>query len=535
MRRKKSNWKASYFGGAFSVCLAAHVKDCYDKRNYFGGVLMKRENFIQLDGIAIAELIKNKEVTKEEVLDASFAQLEKVNGRLNAVTYIRKEQAYEESKKENAGVFAGVPIALKDISQTIAGEPSTGGAYLMKDALAQQTANFTKTLLASGVVSIGNSATPEFALKNITESKLHGPTRNPWNENHAPGGSSGGAAALVASGVVPIAGASDGGGSIRIPASFSGLVGLKPTRGRTPVGPGAGRNWQGAAIDFVLTKSVRDSARMLDQLQVVQQQAAFQTPLYTGSYEETAKIPFSKRFKVGFTTESPVGTPVSEDAKQAVLKVVKWLEEQGHHVEEVDNGVDGKRLMRNYFLMNSGEMASLMAQIEGMMGRKITEQDVEVETWLLNYAGQHVSAAEFSNSLASWDVAAAQMAEFHETYDFYITPSAAFGAPKIGELTHSAEREAQLIEQIKGLNPSKQQELIYDMFLPSLTYTPFTQLANLTGQPAISVPVHMTKEDLPIGVQFMAPKGSDETLLQIAHQLEQSDLWVGMKGNPYFG
>lgn len=496
---------------------------------------MKREEYIQLDGTELSALIKGKEVTPKEVLDASFEQLEKVNGNLNAVTYIRKEKAYAESEHATSGVFTGVPTALKDISQTIKGEPSTGGARLMKDALAQETAYFTEKFLSSGVISIGNSSTPEFALKNITESKLHGPTRNAWNKNHAPGGSSGGAAALVASGVVPIAGASDGGGSIRIPASFSGLVGLKPTRGRTPVGPGAGRNWQGAAIDFVLTKSVRDSARMLDQLQVIEQHAAFQTPLFAGSYEETIKESFHQPLKIGFTTTSPVGTPVSEAAKNAVLKVVKWLEEQGHHVEEVDNGVDGKLLMRNYFLMNSGEMAALIGKIEGMMGRKLTDKDVEVETWLLHLAGKNVSAAEFSNSLSSWDVAAEQMAKFHQTYDFYVTPSAAFGAPKIGELTHSDAKENELIEQMHALDVSKQQELIYDMFLPSLTYTPFTQLANLTGQPAISVPVHMTDDQLPLGVQFMATKGSDERLLQIANQLEQSDLWVGMTGNPYFG
>lgn len=495
---------------------------------------MKREEYIQLDGIGLAELLEKKEVSYKEVLDASYEQLEKVNPILNAITYTRKEKAYEEIKETKGGAFSGVPTALKDISQTIKGEPSTGGARLMKDAIAPQTAHFTQKLLDSGVISIGNSTTPEFALKNITESKLHGPTRNAWNADHAPGGSSGGAAALVASGVVPIAGASDGGGSIRIPASFSGLVGLKPTRGRTPVGPGAGRNWQGAAIDFVLTKSVRDSARMLDQLQVVQQQAAFQTPLFEGNYEQTAKTVFNKPLKIGFTTASPVGTPVSEDAKEAVLKVVKWLEEQGHHVEEADNGVDGHALMRNYFLMNSGEMATLMTKIEAMMPRKVTEKDVEVETWLLNLAGQNVSAAAFSSSLASWDVAAEQMAIFHETYDFYVTPAAAFGAPKIGELTHSEEEENRLIEQMSTLAPSEQQALIYDMFLPSLTYTPFTQLSNLTGQPAISVPVHMTTDHLPIGVQFVAPKGSDERLLQIAHQLEASDLWVGMKGNAYF-
>ena len=495
---------------------------------------MKREDYIHLDSVELAALIEKKEVSSQEALDASFTQLEKVNPALNAVSYMRKEKAYEEIKDIKGTAFAGVPTALKDISQTIKDEPSTGGARLMKNAIAPVTAHFTQKYLDTGVISIGNSTTPEFALKNITESKLYGPTRNAWHENHAPGGSSGGAAALVASGVVPIAGASDGGGSIRIPASFSGLVGLKPTRGRTPVGPGSGRNWQGAAIDFVLTKSVRDSARMLDQLQVVQQHAAFQTPLFDGNYEETAKTPFNRPLKIGFTTASPVGTPVSEDAKQAVLKVVKWLEEQGHEVEEADNGVDGKRLMRNYFLMNSGEMATLATQIEAMSQRKLTEADVEVETWLLNIAGQHVSAAEFSSSLASWDEAAEQMAIFHDTYDFYVTPAASFGAPKIGELTHSDEKATQLIEEMNTLTPSKQQELIYDMFLPSLTYTPFTQLANLTGQPAISVPVHMTKEDLPIGVQFMAPKGSDERLLQIAHQLEESDLWIGMQGNPWF-
>lgn len=495
---------------------------------------MKREEYIQLDGVGLAELIANQEVTKEEVLDASFEQLEKVNPMLNAMTYVRKEKAYEEMNEITDGAFAGVPTALKDISQTVKGEPSTGGARLMKDVLAPQTAHFTKKLLDTGLVSIGNTATPEFALKNITESKLHGPTRNPWNENHSSGGSSGGAAALVASGVVPIAGASDGGGSIRIPATFSGLFGLKPTRGRTPVGPGAGRNWQGASIDFVLTKSVRDSARMLDHLQVVQQHAAFQTPLYEGSYEETARTPFQKPLKIGFTTESPVGTPVSRDAKEAVLKLVKWLEEQGHEVEETTNGVNERALMNHYFLMNSGEMATVIAQMENAMGRELTAQDVEVETWLLGQAGKNVSAAAFSNSLVAWDMAAEQMATFHETYDFYVTPAASYGAPEIGELTPSDEKAAHLIEQMNAKTPAAQQEFIYEMFLPSITYTPYTPLANLTGQPAMSVPVHMTKEHLPMGVQVIAAKGSDERLLQIAHQLEQSDIWVGMKGNPYF-
>src|SRR5690625_2899669 len=190
--------------------------------------------------------------------------------------------------------------------------------------------------------------------------------------------------------------------------------------------------------------------------------------------------------------------------------------------------------MRNYFLMNSGEMASLVQNLEMMMQKDITEQDVEIETWLLNIAGKNVSAADFSSSLASWDDAAEKMALFHETYDFYITPATAFSAPKIGELTYSDEESAKLIEEIESIDPSKQQELIYDMFLPSLTYTPFTQLANLTGQPGISLPIHLTKEGLPLGVQVIAPKGEEHRLLQLAYQVEQTDLWVGMQGNPYF-
>ena len=494
---------------------------------------MKLSEYIKLDGTEIAQLIAKKEVTKKEMIDLSFKQLEKVNKNLNAVTETRKEKVYKEIKSTE-GPFAGVPIFLKDLSQSIEGDKSSGGAKLFANSIANYTSNFVKKIQETGSSILGYSTTPEFGLKNITEPKLHGPTRNPWNLEYSPGGSSGGAAALIAAGVVPIAGASDGGGSIRIPASFCGLVGLKPTRGRTPVGPGYGRQWHGAAINFVLTKSVRDCARMLSELQVIQQEAAFQTPLFPGRYEDEMKCDFESPLKIGFTDQSPVGTPVSQDAKEAVRKVIKWLEEQGHFVEEVDTGINGVQLMRDYYLMNSGEISALILQLERDLGRKITADDVEVETWLLHQAGQNVSAAEFSISIASWDLAAEKMARLHEQYDFYITPTTGYSAPKVGELTHSEEKEAHLREQIERLNPKEQQELIYDMFLPSLAYTPFTQLANLTGQPAISLPVHVTEDNMPLGVQIIAPKGHEHRLLQLAYQLEQTNLWVGMKGNPYF-
>lgn len=492
--------------------------------------------YLSLDAVGMAQLVQKKEVSPKELVDLSIAQHEKVHPKLNITTHTRFEQAQSEADglAIDRHPFAGVPFLLKDASQALAGEPLTTGAKLTKNFISEQDSYFVKKLGQAGLIITGHTTTPEFALKNITESELYGPTRNPWNTNYSPGGSSGGAAAAVASGVVPVAGASDGGGSIRIPASFSGLFGLKPTRGRTPVGPGVGRQWHGAAIDFVLSRSVRDSAALLDVLEVVQPEAAFQAPPFGKSYLEEMKHSFKKPLRIAFTTESPVGTPVSEEAEQAVHKTVKWLEEQGHHVEEQKNDVDGIELMRNYFLMNSGEVATVMMQMEEMMGRSLTADDVEIETWLLNVAGRSVSAAQFSASLSSWDVAAEQMARFHETYDFYITPSASFTAPEIGELTYTTGEQDLFREKIQSIDPSKQQELIYEMFLPSLTYTPFTQLANLTGQPAMSLPVHLASDGLPIGVHVMANKGSEYSLLKLAYAIEQSDLWVGMNGNPFF-
>ncbi|MGM8212142.1 amidase [Virgibacillus sp. W0430] len=497
---------------------------------------MNVHEYVNLDATEMAALIAKKEITPAELLQASFEQLENVNKDLNGIAHHRKEKVMKEAKhgKYGRGPFTGVPVLMKDISQAIAGERLTGGAKLLKQIVAEQDAHFTKKFREAGFLFMGHSSTPEFALKNITEPQLHGAARNPWNKEFSPGGSSGGSAAMIAAGVVPLAGASDGGGSIRIPASFTSLFGLKPTRGRTPVGPGAGRAWQGAAIDFVLSRTVRDSAAMLDVLQVNQPEAAFQAPMFTGSYKEIMKQPFSKPLNIAFTTKSPVGTPVSEDAKQTVEKTVKWLEDQGHSVDEKDNGVDGIQLMKDYFIMNSGEMATVIKQLEGGLGRKLTADDVEVETWMLNVAGNSVSAVEFSESLSSWDVAAAHMAKLHETYDFYITPATAFTAPRVGELTFSKEKQAELKTSIQEASKEAQQQLIYDMFLPSLTYTPFTQLANLTGQPAMSLPVHVAGNGLPIGVQVIAQKGREDQLLKLAYELEQTDLWVGMDGNPYF-
>ncbi|SHN58189.1 amidase [Paenibacillus sp. ov031] len=492
-------------------------------------------SYTSYDAIGLAELVRAREISPVELLEAAYARLEEVNPQLNAVIRTYETRARQEASIVRPGEqpFAGVPLLLKDISQSLEGEILTSGSRLLSEHRAQRNSNFVSRLRDAGFIIIGHTNTPEFGLKNITEPRLHGPSRNPWNTNHSPGGSSGGAAAAVASGIVPLAGASDGGGSIRIPASFSGLFGLKPTRGRTPVGPGVGRQWQGASIDFALSRSVRDSAALLDTLQVIQPEAAFHAPLFPGSYLADMNYPHQRKLKVAYTTASPVGTPVSDEAKEAVYKTVRWLEEQGHEVEEKLSPVNGVKLMENYYMMNSGEMAAMISSMERSMGRTLTSADMEIESWVLAEAGKKVSAAEFVHSLAEWDVAAAQMSTLFERYDFYVTPVNAFPAPKIGELTPHDE-QIQHLMRISDLDKIQQQQLIYEMFEPSLTYTPFTQLANLTGQPAMSVPVHLTPEGLPMGVQIMATKGREDWLLHLAGQLETSELWVGMKGNPLF-
>src|SRR5699024_2344995 len=221
-----------------------------------------------------------------------------------------------------------------------------------------------------------------------------------------------------------------------------------------------------------------------------------------------------------------------DDAREAVGNMIRWLEKAGHTVEEQNHDVNGVRLMQDYYMMNSSDISAATAQLEHSLGRELTPDDVEIETWLLHEAGKSVSAADFSASLASWDMAAAQMEAFHRTYDFFITPATAYTAPKVGELSHSSGDQELWRSKMKAADKAEQQAIIWDIFLPSLTYTPFTQLANLTGQPAMSVPVHLSKEGLPLGVQVMASKGKENMLLKLAYQLEQSDIWIGMKGNP---
>lgn len=482
---------------------------------------MNLQSLLTMPAYRLAELVRQKQVSSIELVNAALARVNQENPRLNAVIHLRENKAREEAKQltDHGQPFLGVPILIKGLGQQLAGEPDTNGNRLFKTNIASSTNNFVRALQAAGFIIIGQTNFPEFGWKNVTDAELFGPARNPWDTEVTPGGSSGGSAAAVAAGWAPLAAGNDGGGSIRIPSSWSGLIGLKPTRGRVPTGPSDWRSWQGASINFALTRSVEDSARLLDHLQTVQSAAVFQTPLYTPGFRNALNRRLAK-IRVGYTWQSPVDTPVSEEAKQAVKDAVTFLSNQGFECTEFTDPVDGVALMNSYYTMNAGETAAMFSGIQRAIGRSVNRNDMELLTYALWQTGKNVSAADYSQALSQWDRAGFQHDQLHNQYDLFLTPTNAQPAPRVDhDLIKPTDRSR--MEQITELSPEEQRQLIYDQWLPALTYTPFTEQANMTGEPAISLPTHVCANGTPLGIQLVARKGNEALLLQMAKLFEE--------------
>ncbi|EHO54287.1 Amidase [Lentilactobacillus kisonensis F0435] len=442
------------------------------------------------------------------------------NSQLNAVTSLWSDRALKMAQqfRDTGQPFAGIPILLKGLGQSFKDEPDTGSSALLKDHKATFTHNFVKALINAGLIPVGETNAPEFGFKNVTDAMLYGDAHNPWNTDFQPGGSSGGSAAAVGGAWLPIAGGNDGGGSIRIPSSFSGTIGLKPTRGRVPAGPIEWRGWQGASINFAITRDITDTATLLDALTTVQMAAPFQVPRPDIKFAESlANLP--KNLNIAYTTESPVGTPVSEEAKEAVLNAVQVLKAAGFNVEPADAPIDGIALMRSYYVMNAGETATLFANMH--LSDQTIKENVEPLTWALAVTGRSITAVQYSQALSTWDSIESDMDEFQQAFDLYLTPTTAHQAPRVDQQLVSDENMAKLIH-ITDYSPQDQLQLIWDQWLPALTLSPFTQLANISGQPAISLPTYVGKNGLPLGIQFIARKGREDLLLQIGKFFEDT-------------
>ncbi|NLN57090.1 MAG: amidase [Gammaproteobacteria bacterium] len=489
---------------------------------------MKLAEYLQYDALGLAKLVAKKEIQASELLEIALDRAEQTNPKLNAIIIPMHDHARQRTQAKLTGPFAGVPFLVKDLFQQYKGYPISFGCQGLKRAghLAEENAEIVNRWENSGIVTFGRTNTPEFGIKGITEPDAWGACKNPWNLKHNSGGSSGGSASAVVAGIVPIAGASDGGGSIRIPASYCGLFGLKPSRGRTPWGPHTSEAMHGAAMQHILSKSVRDSAAMLDATHGPDYNSLFKIEAPKGLYLDAIQKP-PKKLRIAYCTQSPIGTPVSQDAVQAIQQTVKLLQALGHEVVEDRPAIDGMQLAKDFITTWFSQFAYLIAEIQTRLPEK--SDNFELDSLALAAFGAKTSSVDYIRNLNNWGVYVTQMNHFFEKYDLYLIPATASVAPKNGEVKTPAWQKPILKTLLHAGKAHwlAQGKLVDRIVKENLKWVPFTQLANITGLPAMSVPLYWNKDNLPLGSQFIAPFAGEDVLLQLAAQLEYAQPWWG--------
>lgn len=490
---------------------------------------MNLDEYLQHDATALAECVARGEVQPAELLDLALARHHAVHGRINALSRLMAGEARGLiAAGLPEGPFRGVPFLLKDGVHDWAGLPTSYGCRGMLRLVPAEHAYVVRRYLRMGLVVFGKTNLPELALKAVSDSVLHGRACNPWDLGRTPGGSSGGAAAAVAAGIVPMAAGNDGGGSIRIPAACCGLVGLRPSRGRVSVGPGIGEVWYGASTEGVLSRSVRDTARALDALQGAEPGDPFVIAPPAEPYAQAWQRP-PGRLRIGWTTRSPIGTPVHPEAVAAVQDAVALLASLGHELVEAEPAIDGDALARSYLHLYFGQVPALVARARAAGAR---DGEFEPLTRVLETLGRAVSAGQLTEELWQWNGFGRALADFHARHDLLLTPTLAEPPIRHGQGDPPAWQQTLL----DGLNRSGLlgalarrgwlDGMVHQIARDNLQAVPFTQLANLTGVPAISLPLYWTPQGLPLGVQFVAPFGREDRLLQLAGQLEQARPWA---------
>ncbi|MBV8034262.1 amidase [Roseateles sp.] len=490
---------------------------------------MEFNDYRRLDATALAAEVAAGRIRPERLLDLALARLAAVQPPLRPVCRSMEAEARAQlARGVGGGPLAGVPCLIKDVSQDYAGVPTSGGSRAYAGLPPpREHAHVVRRLLDAGLVIFGKTNAPELGLKGVSDPQAFGSSSNPWDVRRTPGGSSGGAAAAVAAGIVPMAAANDGGGSIRIPAACCGLVGLKPSRGRISAGPGAGEVWFGACSEGVVSRSVRDTALALDILAGPEPGDPVALPVPATPFVAQMQTPL-RRLRIAWCADSPIGTPVHDEARLAVERSVALLRRLGHVVEPARPDVDGRALANSYLHIYFGQVPAALRQAVALGGR---EADFEPLTRLIATLGRATSAERLSLELLRWNDYARSLAALHSRYDVYLTPTLA--SPPIthgtGDLPPwqiavlGALRASGLLGLLKraGLLDG----IVEHMAADNLRHVPFTQLANLTGTPAVSLPLHWTDDGLPLGVQFSAAQGEDGLLLQLAAELEAAQPW----------
>ncbi|WP_209427540.1 amidase [Pararhodobacter sp. SW119] len=458
------------------------------------------------DAVALAGMVSRREVSPEELLEAAIARAEAADPALNFLS----QRLYDFGRREIArglpdGPLTGVPFLLKDASADLAGTPTINGTRLLCDHLATADSTLVARYRAAGLVIFGKTTAPEFSLAASTESSLHGQTRNPWDRSRSAGGSSGGSGAAVAAGVVPMAHATDGGGSIRIPASCCGLFGLKPTRARVPHGPPSGEGWGSLSCAHVLTRTVRDSAALLDVAQGPAPGDPYAAPMRERSYLEEIARDLGK-LRVAMQLRPLSGVAVDRACLQAAREAARLLSAHGHEVEETLPPGDGEELGHALWVLVATSVSGKLRAIGRRRRRAVTRDEVDATSWNAVEFACGLSVEDYPAALSVIHAQGRRMAAFHERFDILLSPTLAKPPVPLGELrTDTGDIRA------------------YERALAR--FSPFTQLANMTGQPSMSVPLHTSDAGLPIGVMFTAPFGREDMLFRLAALLEAERPW----------
>ncbi|WP_406813951.1 amidase [Mycobacterium sp. M23085] len=487
---------------------------------------MRLDEYMALDATALAELVERKEVTPAELLALARQRADAVNPRLNAIVCRLDDVADRRAADPNlSGPFAGVPFLLKDLGQEYRGFATSCGSRSLAHDVADRHALVTQRFLDAGLVIFGKTNTPEFGAKGVTESDYWGPARNPWNTGHTPGGSSGGSGAAVAAGIVPAAGANDGGGSIRIPAACNGLVGLKPGRGLAPYGPQTGELMLGMATQGVVSRTVRDSAALLDAIIGPDPRAGYRVALPDKPFGEQIRHR-PGTLNIGYSARSAINARPDREAVAAVESTAALLRELGHQVEEVAPPYDDAALGRDFLTIWFAQLHQQVADIKQRTGAR--DSDFEADTLAIAELGRSGGVLPVMSALENRNNYIQSLAAFHDSYDFFLTPTLATPPLAIGATATPAalQRVARLVSKARGGKLMGLSGILDNLIQDSLGWVPYTQLANLTGRPAISVPLHWTDSGLPLGVQFVGALGADGELLKLAAQLEEARPWA---------
>ncbi len=474
------------------------------------------DELARLDATAQAELVARGEVAQHHLVDAAIERVDRVNTELNAVITPLFERARERARSGDVqGPFRGVPVLMKDLDACTAGEPFHCGMKHLKDLgyAADHDSYFYKKLCDAGFISLGKTNTPELGLMITTEPAAYGPSRNPWDTDHSTGGSSGGSAAAVAAGLVPVAHASDGGGSIRIPASECGLVGLKPSRGRISLGPDYGEYWNGAVTSHVVSRTVRDSAAILDELAGPMPGDPYTAPPPRRAFAEEVGAPVEK-LRIGLMPALPAGAPglLHADCLAALENVGRALEGEGHHVEIAHPGAldHFDELTSHFQTIVSSWVASSLDEWSRVTGVDIGASSVEGGTWLMAELGRQISAAEYVTTTKWIGSYTRRMAAWwHSGYDLLVTPTMADPPPELGYFTAGDGDDT------------------FEVLSRTLRAIAFTMPFNLTAQPAVSLPLHWSEGGLPVGVQLIGEMWNESLLLRVSAELEQLIPWQG--------